>query len=153
MNSKKLLLALAVASTLCTSVLASEIYRYTDDDGNVVYLDRPTGEPGAEHLNIASKPTNNDAVQASVQARRDTAATAALEKQEQNAQNMTRSEKRAAAVAKQQQCESYRAQLSTLSTSRRLYRADENGERVYLDESQSQAALNKIQALISENCG
>ena len=153
MNSKKLLLALTVASTLCTSVLASEIYRYTDDEGNVVYLDRPSGDPGAERVSIASKPTNNDAVQASVQARNDAAANAALKKQEQNAGKLTRTEERAAAAAKQQQCETYRAQMSTVSNSRRLYRTDESGEREYLDESQSQETLNKIQALISENCG
>ena len=42
MNIKIRLLALAVASALCASTaLASEIYRYIDEDGNVLYRDIP----------------------------------------------------------------------------------------------------------------
>lgn len=153
MNSYKLLLTIVATAVLCiNSVSASEIYRYTDEDGNVVYLDRPTGDPGVERLDIISQPTDKAAIQANVQARREAAATAALEKEEAGVTQMTRSEKRAAAAAKEQECNNYRAQLSSLSDARRLYRTDENGERVYLDGAQRDEALNKIQEQINENC-
>jgi hypothetical protein len=153
MNRKNLLLTLAVASTLCTSALASDIYRYTDDHGNVVYLDRPTGDPDGERLSIASEPTDRGAVQARLQVRQERTEAAALKKQERDDADLTLTEERNAAAAMQKQCEGYRTQYTTLSNSRRVYRTDENGERVYLDGDQSREALNKLQALINENCG
>jgi hypothetical protein len=36
--------------------------------------------------------------------------------------------------------------------SRRLYRTDENGERVYLDEAQRQEARQKAEKQITEFC-
>jgi hypothetical protein len=38
-------------------------------------------------------------------------------------------------------------------TSRRLYREDENGERVYLDEAQMQSARDRVQSQVEEYCG
>ena len=38
-------------------------------------------------------------------------------------------------------------------TSRRLYREDEAGERVYLDEAETQAARQRVEDQISEYCG
>ena len=53
-------------------------------------------------------------------------------------------ERRAAAAERSQKCESYRARMETIClTSRRLYREDANGERVYLGDEERQEARNK----------
>jgi hypothetical protein len=51
MNRKILVLVLATAA-LTTSAFAGEIYKYVDEDGNVHYLDRPSGESGEERLDV-----------------------------------------------------------------------------------------------------
>ena len=46
----------------------------------------------------------------------------------------------------------YRAQFDTVAAARRLVREDENGERIYLDEDETQAAKDRVQELIQQNC-
>ena len=150
MNSTRLLLTIAAASTLCASTaLASDIYRYDDENGNAIYVDRPTGKPGETRLNISSRNTDYAAVQA-----RQGAATGNTERTaEQADEELTSGDKRAAADLIQKQCEVYREQLGIYLNSRRLYREDANGERVYLNDDELQDARDEVQQLIEENCG
>lgn len=153
MNCKKLLLTIAASSVLCASTaLASDIYRYTDENGNTIYVDRPTGKPGETRLSVSSLDTDFSAVQARVQTRHDAAATKAERAAEEGDKELTRGEKRAAAAANEQKCQGYRTQLESFVTARRLYRDDANGERVYLNEEESQASRDRMEALIRENC-
>ena len=66
MNRKILVLVLSAAA-LATSAFAGEIYKYVDEDGNVHYLDRPTGESGEERMDISYSGTSGEAVSARVQ--------------------------------------------------------------------------------------
>jgi len=153
MNCKKLLLTIAASSVLCASTaLASDIYRYTDENGNTIYVDRPTGKPGETRLSVSSLDTDFSAVQARVQTRHDAAAAKAERAAEEGDKELTRGEKRAAAAANEQKCQGYRTQLESFVTARRLYRDDANGERVYLNEEESQASRDRMEALIRENC-
>ena len=157
MNIKISLLTLAAASALCASTaLASEIYRYVDEDGNVLYRDIPTGDPSEERLRLTSRPTDDAAVQASVkssqEARAENAKRAAEQKALDDADKMTPGERSALASARQHKCQENRDRLLSYVASRRLFREDENGERVYLSDDESQQAHDQVQALIDENC-
>lgn len=157
MKSKQLLVMIAAAGTLvCGAALASDIYRYVDDDGNVSYGDRPSGEPTEQRMALVSQPTDNAAVQASYNARYG-----ASEEEEVNGgigdsvaeeEPMTRAQRVAAARERADQCDKYRTQLETLISSRRLFREDAGGERTYLEEAEVQQARDKAQELVVENC-
>jgi len=140
------LLTLVVAS----SAFAGEIYKWTDADGNVHYGDRPVSTQ-SERLNIKSKPTNNANVQAQTQARADTRA-----KEREEAANLpagpSLEELRAEAQQRAEQCTANRAQLQKFLTSRRIYREDENGERVYMDEAEMQATRERAENQVEEYC-
>lgn len=152
MNSKPFLLT--ILATLCASTaLASDIYRYTDENGNSIYVDRPTGNPDETRMNVSSRNTDNAAVQAGVQTRQDTAKANKESAAAEDDAKPTRSEKRALAAANQQQCQAYRTQLDTFVASRRLFREDESGERVYLSDAESQEAQDRVRRLIEETCG
>ena len=152
MNSKQILLT--ILATLCASTaLASDIYRYTDENGNVIYVDRPTGNAGETRMNVSSRDTDDAAVQASVQTRQDATIPNIESDAAEDDTKLTRGEKRAIAAANQQQCQAYRAQLDTFVASRRLFREDEGGERVYLSDAESQDARDRVQQLIEETCG
>ena len=152
MNSKQFLLT--ILATLCASTaLAGDIYRYTDENGNIIYVDRPTGNPGETRLDVYSRNTDNAAVQARVQTRQDTTSEDRESDAADDDATLTRSEKRAIAAANQQQCQAYRTQLDTFVASRRLYREDESGERVYLSDTESQETRDRVQRLIEETCG
>jgi hypothetical protein len=141
-------LALSAAS----AVFAGEIYKWTDADGSVHFGDRPSGAATEERLPLNSSPTNPDRVRAIVQARNN----ARAERNEQNAAaagaKPTAEELREAEAERKEKCETYKERLQKFVTSRRLYREDESGERVYLDEEETLAARARVQEQVVEYC-
>ncbi|MCH8073174.1 MAG: DUF4124 domain-containing protein, partial [Proteobacteria bacterium] len=75
-------LPIAVVLTLVVSAagtaVAGDIYKWTDEEGNVHFEDRPAGEQ-PERLAIQSKPTDPARIQAMMQARASAAAKVAEE--------------------------------------------------------------------------
>ena len=133
------------------TAFANDIYRWTDEDGNVHYGDRPTGDATEERLAISSKPTDSSKVQARSQSRY-AAKKAAEASVPSEPQGPTEDELRAQAAEKRQKCDTYKARLQKFVQSRRLYKEDENGERVYLDEEQIQAARERVENQVQEYC-
>lgn len=153
MKSKQIaLLCAAMAMTVASGAMANEIYKWTDENGTVHYGDRPSGASTEERLAMTYSRTNNAAVQQRVQARVDATAArrearnAAAEAAEEAA------EQEATAAERAQACERARARLETYLQSQRLYRTDENGERVYLDDAQRENARQKAEEQITEHC-
>ena len=133
MNRKILVLVLSAAA-LTTSAFAGEIYKYVDEDGNVNYLDRPTGESGEERLDISYSRTSSEAVSARVQKRRDYMSALEEARSEASSQREAEAQARAEMEARATKCQEHRARLETYLQSRRLFRENEAGEREYLDE-------------------
>jgi hypothetical protein len=78
-------------------------------------------------------------------AREEAKSTAAAAEQEA-------AENAAAEKQRSDRCDRARARLESYLQARRLYRTDDNGERVYLDDSQSQEARRKAEEQIAEFC-
>lgn len=134
------------------SPAAGEIYKWTDENGTVHYGDRPTGANAEVRLDITSEPTDPERVRQIVQARND-ARTDRQETEAAQAGNEPSPEDlRAEAEERAQKCTEYKDRLQKFITSRRLYRHDENGERVYLDEEQTLAARAQVQEKVEEYC-
>ena len=153
MKTRQLIIGLAAAAiTLSGAALGDEIYKWTDADGNIHYEDRPSGGPNDERLLISSSRTNNSAVQQRSQARRASQASLQNTRDARSADAAAAARQQAAIAEQEKLCMNYRAKLETLVQSRRLYREDENGERVYLDATQKLEARENAQQLIEENC-
>ena len=141
---------LALALTVPAAGLASDIYKWVDEDGVVHFGDRPAEDAQVETVQVASEPTDPAEVRARVEARRsaraetagDAAATQDLTEKEIEAQERERAEK----------CTQFKERLQKFLTSRRLYREDENGERVYLNEEETLAARADVQEKVLEYC-
>ncbi len=153
MKGKRFLMGFAVlAMTVSGASMAEGIYKWTDEQGNVHYEDRPTGSATEERLTLTYSRTNSAALQQRVKSHLDAEATR-QEARNKAAEDAKSAETAAAeAAAKKKKCESYRARLQTLIQSRRVYRQDDNGERVYLDEQAIQTARQGVEELIAENC-
>lgn len=143
--------ALAIAAS--APLYASEIYKWTDAQGNVHYGDRPSGAPTEQRMNITYKRTDSSALQARAQARADgnKAIRDGLDARADERKNQE--QLRAEAEERKQKCVEYRGKLETMVTARRLYREDENGERVYLDDKQINEARQRAEELVAEYCG
>ena len=153
MKGKRIALSCAVvALTIAGGAMANEIYKWTDEDGTVHYEDRPTGAATEERLAVTYSRTDSSAVQKRVQAHVD-ARTAHEEARSVAAAAEKEAADNAAVEAdKAQRCDKARARLETYLQSRRLYRTDDSGERVYLDDSQTQEARQKAEDQITEFC-
>ncbi len=143
--------ALMLAVAAAGPAAAGDIFKWTDEDGNVHFGDVPVSAE-SEKVAIQSRPTNPARVQAVVQSRADAAAKAAEEQAAAIPAGPSPGELQAQADARAEKCSKYRAQLQKFITSRRLYRQDENGERVYLDEEETQAARERAENQVQDNC-
>lgn len=153
MNSRQLLVALAAfAITTSTSIVAEEIYKWTDSDGNVHYTDRPSGERSEERMQVSYNRTSSAAVQQRVAAHRDATSARRDARSDADKAKQTAAAERAEAEQRAASCQRYRAQLKTMLESRRLYREDDAGERVYLDDAARTEARTKAEDLIKETC-
>jgi len=153
MKGKRIVLTCAIAAmTVSMGAMANEIYKWTDADGNVHYEDRPSGAATEERLDLTYRATDRGAVQARVKSRLD--AQTAREEAESTAAaaEQEAAENAAAEQQRRDRCDQARARLESYLQARRLYRTDENGERVYLDDSQSQQARQKTEEQIAEFC-
>lgn len=137
---------LALALTVPAAVLASDIYKWVDDNGVVHFGDRPAEDTAFEIVHISSEPTNPADVQARVSAR------AAAKETVPGAEALTEEQIEARERERAEKCTMYKERLQKFLTSRRLYREDENGERVYLDEKETLAARAEVQEQVLEYC-
>ena len=149
---RKFLVLVITAAALTSSAFAGEIYKYVDDDGNVHYVDRPTGESGEERLDVTYSGTSSEAVTARVQQRRDYMAALEEARSDAKSQREAEAQARAEMEARAAKCEEHRARLETYLQSRRLYRENEAGEREYLDEEQTMEARRKVEEAIQKTC-
>lgn len=141
--------ALSIAAT--GTLLAIEIYKWTDEEGNVHFGDLPTGAAGEEHLAIRSRPTDPAGVQAEAQTLVD-ARTLSAEEETNAPQGPTREALRAEAREREEKCNKYRDRQTSFTRSRRIYQLDDNGERVYYDEQEMQVARTELDGLVEEYC-
>jgi hypothetical protein len=140
-------LALSIASIGTLS--ASEIYKWTDEEGIVNFFDRPSGAAGEEQLAIRSRPTDPARVQAEVQTEADAQT---LRAEANAAQGLAPEELLADARERQEQCNKYTERQVQFTNNRRIYRMDENGERVYYDEEEMAAARSNVDGLVERFC-
>ncbi len=150
MRIKITVLAFALSVATTGTLLASEIYKWTDEEGNVYFVDRPTGAASEEHLDIRSRPTDPARVQADAQARVDDRARSAEEEGNQQ-QGPTPEELRANAAELEERCNKYRDRQIQFTRNRRIYRM-ENGQRIYYDEVEMQAARDNVDNLVEKYC-
>lgn len=153
MKGRRIVLTCAVAAlTVSAGAAANEIYRWVDADGNVHYEDRPKGAASEERIDITYRRTDGGAVNDRIQARLDRQASRDEAKSVAAAAEKEAADNAAAAEERQKACERSRARLESYLQSRRLYRTDENGERVYLDDEQRTEARRKAEEQVAEFC-
>ena len=149
---RSVLFVVTTASLLVAgAALSGEIYKWTDADGNVHFEDRPIGDD-VERIKVISSNTDNDTVQASIQARhdRETARTETRSKHDEDQQAAAKA--KAEAAQRDVKCKESRTRMQTYLHSQRLYKQDDAGERVYLDEDQTMKVRADAQDMIHKYC-
>ena len=151
MIRKTMIMFTTAALAFSGTALSGDIYKWTDEDGNVHYEDRPTGDE--VELVAFTSSTDNSAVRASIDARHANEAARADARNKRNETDQEAAEQELAAAERVQKCQDSRNRMETYLTARRLYKEGEAGEREYLDDSQIMEARSEAQEDIQKYCG
>jgi Skp family chaperone for outer membrane proteins len=126
-------------------------YKWTDANGRVIYSDQPpNGNFKVEALDAPPPPANPNA------ARELASKEAELQQKKMlKAEDETKAAKtRADADKKREQCGKVRGQIAVMQSDQNvlMYRANEKGEQVYMDDAARRREVGELQAWVRENC-
>ena len=149
---RKLLIVVITASLwVGGNALAGQIYKWTDAEGNVHYEDRPIGDD-VERLKVLSHNTDNESVDAGIEARHEREVARSEARSKRNEDEQAAAEAEAESAKRDAKCQESRSRMETYLHSQRLYKQDDAGERVYLDENQTMQARTDAQEMIHKYC-
>ena len=132
---------------------SAAVYKWTDKDGKVHYSDRPTSGQSSVEMDVedtGTAPTSTRQDQLTREQKRErllqSMAEDRIEKQEQ------RERQRAIKQQNRQKCNRYRDQMRHYQRANRLYKLDEDGNRVYISDSDRAQATQNLQRKIKKYC-
>nr|WP_256833455.1 DUF4124 domain-containing protein [Pseudomonas oleovorans] len=130
---------------LLPSLAAAEIYRWTDEQGQVHFGQRPVA--GAETVQVKPQVVERDQHTREREARSQRFYDARREEQQQAA---------AAATAQREEraneCRDLRRRLAQIPEGFSYYRTDANGERIYYSDEETDAARRQLRERIAQRC-
>jgi len=137
---------------LGTAAFGADVYRSIAPDGTVVYTDRPEGENSELVFSVSGHtpaPVTTTAARTAATAAAAPAA-AAVPTAPAVPEGPSAAELRA---QRQKNCETAREMQERFAVSRRLYRTDAAGERVFLSDEEVAEARLKAAADVKDWCG
>ncbi|MBT8050096.1 MAG: DUF4124 domain-containing protein [Gammaproteobacteria bacterium] len=151
---------LALAMTASLQAQATEVYKWTDENGVVHFSDMKPADTDSQNLEVDDRTGFSKAVEAAP--RMNTAQAteeAAVEEQELTAAQQRRNEiaqardaVRLERLEKQQWCDKHRKRLIEMEPARRVYTYDEDGEQVRMDDDTRVALIEESRNYLAENC-
>ena len=149
---RTLFLVTAATAWLAAGPVAADVYKFKDDQGNVLYTDKPSTLP-AERLNIQSQKTDTVAVQARQQEelKRLQEADQASRRASSGAQDQQQAAQ-ANATSKADQCDKARKRYDSYMNSQRLYEQGPDGQRRYLSDAELTSARASAKASMDVMC-
>jgi hypothetical protein len=131
---------------LLPGLVAADIYRWVDANGQVHFDQRPAGA-GAEPVEVKPQVVERDAATRERQARSARFYEARRQEQAQaSAESAERQQARA------QKCNGLRNALARMPEGRRYFRSEANGERSYYSDEELDAARRRLREQLAEGC-
>jgi len=140
---------LLVVFGICTGPSLAGVYKWTDEEGNVHFGDRPRGE-NAEQVKV---PKSAPASQAPDAAERRQTQQRMLDiyREDREKKKQAKAEKKRKRKEMEARCVVARDRLKSFQNSV-LYELQEDGERSYYSEEKKQATIKQLQAQIKKHC-
>lgn len=136
-----------IITLIPASLLASEVYRWTDDAGNTHYSEDPPSGVDAEPVDIqTSSPSTPDAAPSETETEEESE-----QENEEGASEEERPDKEAVEEARRRNCENARKALETLQQNARV-QVEDDGERRYLSPEEKEAEEERYKELRDDNC-
>ena len=143
------MLRFLVITVLFALPAQAEIYKWTDEKGNVHYGDKPIVNSEEilipEKINVQSRVTMQEREEKRKRLLESFAEDRADKKEQQEKLEIKKTKLN-------RQCITARDRLKTYQKSSRLYNLNEKGERVILSDKARQQAVNQLSAEIDKHC-
>lgn len=139
-------------SLLVSLQLQAAVYKWTDDNGQVHFSDRPVHQ-AAEELNIHTAPSRGSADQGMPQDRKERRQRLLDVYERERADKREAAEKsKQAREERKRKCLDARAQYDEYSSAGAIYNYLESGEREYLDKAQRQQYIDRLKTEVQRYC-
>ena len=136
----------AALSLVCTSAMATQLYRWVDENGVTQFSQQPPAEDQYQRLQVKPAPELGTG---SLAPAPDASAEEQTEATEPAAAPQPTPEQQAKLA---EQCDALRANLTTMQNNPRLRRTLEDGTVERIGEDKRQAMIAKAQADLQEHC-
>jgi len=144
----KRLLVIGLICALSPAAVA-QLYKYVDKDGKTVYTDQPPPTVDPKTVNVQSSPTPGSVpAKNALEREKDLEKTRAKGKDEAKKSDQTAKE----AAAREERCNSATDRYRSLAEGGRIYKYDDKGERVYMDEQEMAGERDKTRRIMDEAC-
>lgn len=132
------------------------VYKWTDENGNVHYGDRPTTT--SEKLNVreeramssSASGDSMDDIEETRDERRQRISDSMTEERQERDKN--KAEKKREKAEKRKKCNNAKVRLKTYSRANNLYTLDKNGERQYVSSKSLDKEISRLKKNITKNC-
>jgi hypothetical protein len=149
---RSLLVLTAATSLLVATAHAADVYKYKDEQGNVLYTDKPRTLP-AERLDVKSQKTDTVALQARKESEQKRMQDADKTRQQATTQRADQQQAtQLTAKDKAERCVKARERYDSYMNSQKLYETLPNNERRYLSSEELDAARASAKASMDVMC-
>lgn len=150
-RSRRFLFALSLCAACLATSVAAQVYKWVDEKGVTHYSESPPEQAKDRAKKIDTKSASGPAGGSPKTAK--SASDLELEFRQRQTQRDQQARKDAQQNERQQaNCADARRQLATLNEQIALFRRNERGERVYLEDSERQAEAARVKNYIDRNC-
>ena len=141
---------LVCALVLALPATAQQLYKYVDKDGRTVYSDQPPPNVASKAIGAPPPPPSTAPAAAKSAVERDKE----LEKSRKEAREKVEKADKAAKANEEREraCTQAKASYQTFAEGGRVYKVDEKGERVYMDDADLAAEKEKARTAMDEAC-
>ncbi|MFL1406865.1 DUF4124 domain-containing protein [Marinobacter sp. M1N3S26] len=126
-------------------------YRWVDENGQTHFGDRPPADAMSDEVDLDPTPAEPDAAARERHQRMQEF----LEQSEQERTERNEREARAEAMSadREARCDALRGRLKYLKSVSRIYRVNNEGERVYVDDDENERLRREFRARVQNECG
>lgn len=143
---------LLVAVFLALAVPASaQVYKWVDEKGRTHYGEKPPEGVKASEMGAPTPPSDPTAKPADWKQKELEAKRNRIERDSRESKEAARSQRNDA--DRSRRCAEARRRLAMLQEQMRLFDRNDKGEKVYLDDKDRPAAMERERQAIAENCG
>lgn len=145
-----LLRALLTLLILSPAVSLAEVYRWVDAEGRTHFGDRPPTQAASQEVKVESAPARVD----NSARDRQQKVNAFLEQkqQERDQQRVADAKAEKQAAKRAEQCTKLRARLKYMDSVSTFYNLNEQGERVFVSESENTRIRERFRRKVEETC-